>query len=401
MVDRAVHSTDSDEDGDRSADAEAAGAPADAVARDASSAHSVGSEQSQSAHSAGSEQSPQPSSERQSPQTPAVRIQNLTKSYGDITAVDDVSLSIEPGTAVGVLGPNGAGKTTLLKAALGLVLPTDGEVEVAGVDVHDAPRQAYGHVGATLEGARNIYWRLTVQENLDFFSRLAGVAPDRAHDRQQRLLEGFDLTDRADTTVNDLSRGMKQKVALASTLSRDVDVAFLDEPTLGLDIESSIELRRELRRLVERESMTVVISSHDMDTIEAVCDRVVVLNQGQVIADDAVENLLDVFRTQSYEVTISESPTPSLQRDLESTYDADNWTDLGDRVRFEVALSGGEGLHALTGALLDADAQVLGVDAVEPDLEEVFLRLTGDEGSAGRVPQSEDTGSASTDGDRS
>ena len=316
--------------------------------------------------------------------TPAVRVEHLTKTYGDVTAVDDVSLSIDPGTAVGVLGPNGAGKTTLLKCILGLVVPTAGEVEVAGVDVHDSPRRAYGHVGATLEGARNIYWRLTVQENLDFFSRLAGVSPSRARERQARLLETFDLTDWADTAVNDLSRGMKQKVALASTLSRDVDVAFLDEPTLGLDIESSIELRRELRRLVERESMSVVISSHDMDTIEAVCDRVVVLNQGQIIADDDVENLLDLFRTQAYEVTVAGDVPDGFRREFEASYDAANWTELGDRWRFEVALSGGERLHALTGDLLDADVRLVGVDAVEPDLEEVFLRLTGE--NAGTAP---------------
>jgi ABC-2 type transport system ATP-binding protein len=336
---------------------------------------------------------------------PAVDLRGVTKTYGDITAVDEVSLSVDPGTAVGVLGPNGAGKTTLLKCALGLVVPTAGEIEVAGVDVHDAPRQAYAHVGATLEGARNIYWRLTVQENLDFFARLSGVAPDRARERQQRLLEAFDLTDRADATVNDLSRGMKQKVALAATLSRDVDVAFLDEPTLGLDVESSIELRRELRRLVERESMTVVLSSHDMDTIEAVCDRVVVLNQGRVIADDAVENLLDLFRTQAYEVTVGEIPSPALRGRLESEFDAGEWTSLGDRHRFEVSLSGGERLHALTGALLEAEVPILGVDSVEPDLEEVFLRLTGEEsptpgGAPGRgtVPVSDDVTSA-TDGD--
>ncbi len=309
---------------------------------------------------------------------PAVSLRNVTKSYGDITAVDDVSLSIDSGTAVGVLGPNGAGKTTLLKCALGLVVPTSGSVEVAGIDVHTQSRRAYAHVGATLEGARNIYWRLTVRENLDFFSRLSGVSPARARQRQDRLLEAFDLGERADTTVNDLSRGMKQKVALASTLSRDVDVAFLDEPTLGLDIESSIELRRELRRLVESESMTVVISSHDMDTIEAVCDRVVVLNRGRVIADDAVENLLNLFRTQAYEVFVDDEVPPSLRRRLESAYDATDWTRLGDRQRFEVALAGGEQLHALTGELLEADVGLLGVDAVEPDLEEVFLRLTGE-----------------------
>jgi ABC-2 type transport system ATP-binding protein len=104
----------------------------------------------------------------------------------------------------------------------------------------------------------------------------------------------------------------------------------------------------------------------------------VVLNQGEIIADDDVENLLDLFRTQAYEVTVAGDVPDSLRRDLESSYDAANWTELGDRWRFEVALSGGERLHALTGDLLDADVRLVGVDAVEPDLEEVFLRLTGE-----------------------
>lgn len=309
----------------------------------------------------------------------AVSIRNLVKDYGDVRAVDGVTLDIEPGTAVGVLGPNGAGKTTLLKCALGLVVPTAGEVSVAGVDLLEEPQRAYRHVGATLEGARNVYWRLTVRENLNFFARLAGVDPAAARERQNRLLETFDLANRADAPVNDLSRGMKQKVALAATLSRNVDVAFLDEPTLGLDVESSIELRRELRRLVERESMTVVLSSHDMDTIEAVCDRVVVLNRGEVIADDAVENLLSLFRTQAYEVTVAGDTTPNLRERFGRAYDAADWTDLGDRVRFEVSLSSGERLHDLTGDVLDAGLRLLGVDAVEPDLEDVFLQLTGDD----------------------
>jgi ABC-2 type transport system ATP-binding protein len=324
-------------------------------------------------------------------ETPALSVRDLTKSYGDVTAVDGVSLDIDPGTAVGVLGPNGAGKTTLLKSALGLVEPTSGSVSVAGVDVGEHPQRAYRHVGATLEGARNIYWRLTVRENLDFFSRLAGVNPTAARERQTRLLEAFDLADRADAPVNDLSRGMKQKVALAATLSRNVDVAFLDEPTLGLDVESSIELRRELRRLVERESMTVVLSSHDMDTIEAVCDRVVVLSEGRVIADDAVENLLDLFRTKAYEVTVAGEVAASLRESLTESYEATAFEDLGDRTRFEVTLSGGEALHDLTGDLLAADCRLLDIGGVEPDLEEVFLRLTGEgeEGVSGGQPRAE------------
>src|SRR6056297_2083334 len=239
---------------------------------------------------------------------PALHVEGLAKTFGEgetaVRAVDGLSLSVEHGEVVGVLGPNGAGKTTTIKSMLGLVLPDAGTVEVCGVDVHEDPSAAYRHVDAMLEGARNVYWRLTVEENLRYFAGLGGDAPDDLADRHDRLLDALGLADEADTVVNDLSRGMKQKVSLASTLAREVDVVFLDEPTLGLDVESSIELRRELRSLADESGMTVVLSSHDMDVIEDICDRAVIMNDGHVVADDTVENLLELFRTQTYEVTV-------------------------------------------------------------------------------------------------
>ena len=200
-----------------------------------------------------------------------VSVRNVRKTYGSgegaVTAVDDVSFDVQPGTVVGVLGPNGAGKTTLIKSMLGLVIPDEGDVTVDGIDVHAETREAYRRMGAMLEGARNVYWRLTVRENLEFFASLAGHDPGSLRDRHEELLEQLGLADKADATVNDLSRGMKGKVSLAAALARDAPVAFLDEPTLGLDVESSIELRRELRRLAEQESMTIVLSSHDMAVV--------------------------------------------------------------------------------------------------------------------------------------
>ena len=318
--------------------------------------------------------------------TPAVSVRNLTKRYGDLVAVDDVSLDVEAGTVVGLLGPNGAGKTTLIKSMLGLVVPSTGTVHVGDVDVHADPAGAYRHVGAMLEGARNVYWRLTVRENLDFFAGLSGQSPKDVRDRHDRLLEQFDLADKADVAVNDLSRGMKQKVALACTLSRDVDVAFLDEPTLGLDVESSVDLRRELRRLADDEAMTVVLSSHDMDVIEAVCDRVVIINEGRVVADDTVENLVGLFRTQSYRVALAGEPSASLRERLDSAYDITDWQSAngpGGTVTFEVTLADGGELHALLGDVLDAGCVVHDVTSLEPDLEDAFLGLTEQRGGAG------------------
>jgi ABC-2 type transport system ATP-binding protein len=321
---------------------------------------------------------------------PVLRVRDLRKTYGSgddaVTAVDGISLDIERGSVVGLLGPNGAGKTTTIKSILGLVVPTDGEVRIADVDVHDSPKVAYRRVGSMLEGARNVYWRLTVRENLAFFAALAGDSPSDQRGRHDALLEQFDLTEKADTTVKELSRGMQQKVSLACTLARDVEVAFLDEPTLGLDVESSLGLRAELRKLAEQSGMTVVLSSHDMDVIEDLCDRVVIMNEGRIVADDTVENLLDLFRTQTYAVRVEgEIPAETRQR-LERSFDADEFERRSDDQRFVVSITSEE-FYDLVDALRDTGLGITSVDSVEPDLEDVFLRITDDA-----------TGSDSTDG---
>ncbi|MFC4549450.1 ABC transporter ATP-binding protein [Halorussus sp. GCM10023401] len=313
----------------------------------------------------------------------ALRVRDLRKTYGSgddaVTAVDGISLDVERGSVVGLLGPNGAGKTTTIKSMLGLVVPTEGSVRIAGVDVHESPKAAYRRVGAMLEGARNVYWRLTVRENLAFFAALAGDRPSDKRERHGALLEQFGLAEKADVTVKELSRGMKQKVSLACTLARDADVAFLDEPTLGLDVESSLELRTELRDLAEESGTTIVLSSHDMDVIEDLCDRVVIMNEGRIVADDTVENLLDLFRTQTYEVRVEGEIPPDARRRLEGAFDAAEFERRSDVERFVVSVTGGE-FYDLTDALRDAGLALASVDAVEPDLEDVFLELTDDSG---------------------
>jgi len=325
---------------------------------------------------------------------PALSVRNLTKTFGDgesaVQAVDDVSLDVSPGTVVGVLGPNGAGKTTLIKSILGLIIADSGEVEVAGVDVYDDPRAAYGRVGAMLEGARNIYWKLTVRENLEFFAAVGGESPDALRERHDALLEQLSLTGKADTPVNELSRGQKQKASLACALARNVEVAFLDEPTLGLDVESSVDLRAEIRRLADQEDMTIVLSSHDMDVVQEVCDRVVIVSDGAVVADDPVADLVDVFRTFAYRIVVgpnaeTDEGTVALEDDtrerLRESYGVEAFESRGDRTGFEVALGDPERFYDLMDDLRAADYTVHEVESVDPDLEEVFLELTGSEES--------------------
>jgi ABC-2 type transport system ATP-binding protein len=343
---------------------------------------------------------------------PALAVRNLSKTFGSgdeaVRAVEDVNFAVEPGTVVGLLGPNGAGKTTTIKSILGLVVPDAGEVRVAGVDVRENAREAYHHVGAMLEGARNVYWKLTPRENMEFFAAVGDEDPAALRERHDALLDQLSLTEKADEPVNDLSQGQKQKVSLACALARDVDVAFLDEPTLGLDVESSVELRREIRRLADNEETTVVLSSHDMDVVEDVCDRVIVMNDGGVVADDSVANLVDVFRSHVYRVDL-DGTLPGRARDrLRDRYDAREFERVAggnpDGERFVVSLAEPARLYDLMDDLREAGLTVVGLDSLEADLESAFLELTdgaaGPDGArpAGETGESPAEGAAPADG---
>lgn len=313
----------------------------------------------------------------------AIEVRGLRKEYGNgddaVVAVDGVDFEVEAGTAVGILGPNGAGKTTTIKSLLTLVLPTEGDIRVDGIDVHENPQAAYERIGAMLEGARNVYWRLTVRENVRFFSALAGLNPDEMRDRYDQLLEQFGLADKADTTVRELSRGQQQKVALVCTMARNADVVFLDEPTLGLDVESSLELRKELRTLVEEEGTTILLSSHDMDVIQEVCDRVIIMNDGRIVADDTVANLLDVFSTQSYEITVDGAISRDARRQLRSNFEVTEIRQRNDRTMVNVRASQDD-FYQLVDTFRENGLSVSSFDTVRPDLEEVFLRVTDETG---------------------
>ena len=327
---------------------------------------------------------------RRGPSSPVLRVRRLSKTFGNregsVTAVDDISFEIETGELVGLLGPNGAGKTTAIKSMLRTVIPDEGTVEVAGIDVSEHPHRAHDRIGAILEGARNIYWRLTVRENLSFFAGLGGEEPSAVRERHERLLELIGLEDEADTTVNQLSRGMKQKASLASTLARDVDIVFMDEPTLGLDVEASIELRGELRRLANREGVTILLTSHDMDVIEAVCDRILILNDGSIITDENVEELLDLFRIKQYRVTVAAPLDEDLRHEIRRAFDVEIREDDGN-CHIDATVTDSDTVYDLLSAIKSDGRSLHDIRSIEPDLEEVFLRAIGD-----------DTGSASVDG---
>ena len=322
----------------------------------------------------------------------ALTIEGLSKRFGSgddaVLAVDDVSLTVERGSVVGLLGPNGAGKTTLIKCALGIVLPDAGTVRVFGTDVGDGRRAAYDDVDAMLEGARNDYWRLTVRENLRYFATIHGIDPDSVTARHDRLLDRLGLTAKADTPVRDLSRGMKQKVSLASVLAGGAELVFLDEPTLGLDVESSRTLRRELKRLAREEGLTIVVSSHDMAVIEDVCDRVVMMANGRIVADDTVAALLsgadrDAVRITSVDIDAAVVATLRERFEVRAVEGNKNGNEA-EPTTVEVAVVG-DSLYDLLDALREAGVTVEAIATVRPGLEEVFVDVTGMEPAASRT----------------
>jgi len=272
---------------------------------------------------------------------------------------------------VGLLGANGAGKTTAIKILCGLVRPTSGRAEVFGVSP-SRPEVAQ-YVAAVLEGSRNVYWRLSVEENLRFFAGLQGIPPREARKRAGDLIAAFGLGEKRSTVANLLSQGMKQKLALACALVKGTPVLLLDEPTLGLDVEASHELRGLIRELARAEGKTVLLSSHDMGVVEDTCTRVVILSRGRMVADDTVGNLLTLFRTRTYRVSLRDGLPADAAARIAGRFPS--LRTLVAEQALELDLPPEGSLYDLMDLLRAAGVDVEGVARVEPDLEEVFLRI--------------------------
>jgi len=307
---------------------------------------------------------------------PMISTDEIVKTYDgeeQIRAVDGVSLEIESGSVVGILGPNGAGKTTLIKSVLGLIIPDSGTVRISGRDTADLGSQRYEYVSAMLEGARNIYWRMSLRENVRYFTGLQGIHPDDVREENAELISRFGMTEKADEPVRNLSRGQKQRASLACILAQRTPVTFLDEPTLGLDVQASEVLQTELRELTQTGDRTVILNSHNMDVVERLCDRVIVLKDGKVLTDGSVSSLIDAFNTQTYEIRLSEAASERVRSEVEQIAPV-SW--YGDNKRFNVTVESSSKLYRLMESFDNLGVAVAAIETEEPDLEDAFLRMT-------------------------
>ncbi|KGP91549.1 ABC transporter ATP-binding protein [Pontibacillus chungwhensis BH030062] len=297
------------------------------------------------------------------------------KSKEEFIAVDGISFSVRKGEIVGLLGPNGAGKTTTIKSICGLLVPDQGSIKINGYDSVKERNKALRHISAVLEGNRNVYWRLSVEENLEYFSGNRGMRKKESKERIDQLLELFRLEDKRKEIVNNLSRGMQQKLAIAVALMANTDVILLDEPTLGLDVETSYEVRSLLKHIAEREGKTIIISTHDMAVVQDLCKRTVIINSGKVIADENVQHLLKLFETSAYEIQLKETLTEEQLTKLQHQFPIYNLHDL----TLEVSLEHEEAIYQIMNILSLNQTGIETINRTQVNFEQVFRRLVKEE----------------------
>ncbi len=231
--------------------------------------------------------------------TPLLVARHLTREFGEFTAVDDVSFNIEHGEIVGFLGPNGAGKTTTIKLLTGLLEPTEGSAEVVGYDIQQEPLAAKARIGYVPD-TPNLYGKLKASEYLRFVGQLYDVPPELVEERMRVMLDLFELTDVAGNYLETFSHGMQQKVAITGAFLHDPDIVFMDEPTVGLDPRSA-RLIKDLMMRKRTEGRSMFFSTHILEIAQSMCDRVLIINKGRIIADARVDEMRRLRGEQSLE----------------------------------------------------------------------------------------------------
>lgn len=310
-----------------------------------------------------------------------IEVRDISKKYVKrktkevITAVNNVSFDVHRGEVLGLLGPNGAGKTSTIKMICGLLQTDTGSIHINGLSIGKKRLKALKHISAVLEGNRNLYWRLTVRENLEYFAGNRGSSRKEVAVQVEKLLEQFGLKEKETELVQGLSRGMQQKLAIAVALLANTEVILLDEPTLGLDVEVSYELREILKKIVKEEKRTIIISSHDMPVVQELCDRTIIINKGTVVVDEKVENLLKLFETKAYSIKLGEVLSTSQRKKLETKFPLSTYTENSHQTMVEVNLERSEDIYNLFDIFKEEGTLVESIDRTTIDFEQVFMQI--------------------------
>ncbi len=306
-----------------------------------------------------------------------IKVTGLSKRYGTHLAVKDVSFNIEKGEIVGFLGPNGAGKSTIMNILTGYLSATQGKAEIDGFDVSDYPEDAKRRIGYLPE-IPPLYTDMKVREYLNFIYDLKKVKfPKGPHiDEVLKLIKIDHVQNRL---IKNLSKGYRQRVGFASALIGNPDVLILDEPTVGLDPKQIIEIRNLISRLGKNH--TIILSSHILSEIQAVCKRVIIINQGQIVADDTPENLSNKLSTDFSVVARVVGNEKEIFEMLTSIKGVKNVTSLGkneeNTTDFLIEPEAGEDVRsAIFERIVSRKKQLLSLSSNKLSLEQIFLKIT-------------------------
>ncbi len=309
----------------------------------------------------------------------AVDVRDLCKIYNPyqakpFIAVDNLNVSIPQGQVVGFLGPNGAGKTTTVKMICGLITPTKGNIYLHGYHINKNRNHAMQQIGVVLEGARNIYWQLSAWQNLRYYGRLKGTPSKLLSLRAEELLKELDLWDRRHELVGELSRGLQQRVAVACSLIANPPIIILDEPTLALDIQSAHMIQQWIQYLAEAQQKTIIITTHQLDIAEQICKRVIIMNKSKLIADKSVDELIQLYKDDYYQIIIQGIATSETIKKFDQftiTYEENKTILCGP-------LKKTEQLYPLIDILKAKGLALLSATKINKNLEDIFLQLIND-----------------------
>jgi ABC-2 type transport system ATP-binding protein len=299
----------------------------------------------------------------------SIEVKNLTKVYGEQKAIDHISFTVNKGEIVGFLGPNGAGKSTTMKIITGYLQPDEGDAFVNGVDVKKEPLRAKSKIGYLPE-ANPLYYDMYIREYLDFVADIHGV-PNKK-EKINSVIQVVGLTVESKKRIGQLSKGYKQRVGLAAALIHDPEVLILDEPTTGLDPNQIIEIREVIKSLGQNK--TVLFSSHILQEVEAICDRVIIINRGQMVANDKLSNLRNQSQKSNLlKVTFKESLEAGWLQKLSAVQSVNK---IGAN-EWELACTDvSEAQRQLMELALQQNLNIVSLQAGGQSLEDIFRTLT-------------------------
>jgi len=299
-----------------------------------------------------------------------IKVEHLTRRYGDLTAVNDVSFSIGKGEVVGLLGHNGAGKTTIMKMITGYLEPTSGSIEVAGIKIGEDNRLIQQRIGYLPENCP-VWPEMRVIDYLDYQAGLHGVAKERRNEAIARAIRSTDLKEKATAPIQTLSRGYRQRVGVAQALLHNPEIIILDEPTNGLDPTQIHHMRDLIRELAN--TATVIISTHIMQEVQAVCERALIMRRGELVVDARIDELQHAHGLQ----LITDTDASAALKTLSAVESVETTTAENGMHQYRISASP-DAAPQVASALVNAGINIYSLKPQQRDLETVFAEVNGE-----------------------